>query len=71
LISATTAKMTRIVISKPSSSRWVIADSSMPRQQIQVSSAMKTTPRMTTSTVLFDAALRPTSLKPYEPAIWA
>src|ERR1700761_749760 len=63
LISATTAKTTRMVISKPSRICWVRAESSMPFQQIQVSSTMKMTPRIVTSSVLAAAASRPNSWK--------
>src|ERR1700751_4474259 len=64
LMSATTAKMIRIDISKPSRIRWVRAESSMPFQQIHVSSTMKMTPRMVTSSVLAAALSRPNSWKP-------
>ena len=40
------------------------AESSMPIQQIEVSTMMKTTPRMVMSSVFVDAASRPNSLKP-------
>ena len=63
LISATTAKMISVTISKPSRNCWVRAESSMPRQQIQVSATMKMTPRTITSHLLFAVAVAAEQLK--------
>ena len=46
------------VISKPSRNCWVRAESSMPRQQIQVSMTMNTTPRAMTAHLLPARPLR-------------
>src|ERR1700760_4816650 len=64
LMIATTAKMIRIDISKPSRICWVRAESSMPFQQIQVSRMMKMPPSRMTSNVLADALSKPNSWNP-------